>query len=130
MNDELNILYPKTMSERERLFALHDQLCREAKQLMTKKNQDYGKLKDPFNNFRKRGALGILTRLEDKVDRIDSFVEKGFNAVASESVRDTVVDLINYAVLLYGFLEQEGVLDGEKEIGLVTPNPQQLAGVE
>ena len=99
---------------REDLRLLHEALCEEARQLMKAKNHDYACTEDPFRNFRTYGALGILVRLSDKEARLRSFIENGKLEVTNESVRDTILDLINYAVLFHGYL-----LDAQKDIGPV-----------
>jgi hypothetical protein len=91
---------------REQLFELHTILTNNALSLMKLKNQDYGGDTDPFNNFHRHGEFGILVRMSDKLARLESFCQKGFNAVSSEGVTDTVMDMINYSVLLTGLLIQ------------------------
>jgi hypothetical protein len=93
---------------RDDLFILHTQLCREAKKLMVAKNHDYSSKTDPFRSFRMFGGKGILVRMGDKLTRLESFMDKGELKVKDENVRDTVLDLINYSVLLYGYLQDGG----------------------
>lgn len=92
------------------LYLLHTNLCAEALELMKKKNEDYATGNDPFRNFRTFGELGILVRMSDKIARLRTFLERGEFSVADESCRDSIRDLINYAVLLQGMLvEREPV---------------------
>lgn len=80
---------------------------------MAKKNHDYSK-NGPFDNFKVCEAFqitsaqnGILVRLGDKISRLVSISEKG-SQVKDESVEDTILDVINYAVLYYGvYLEKQ-----------------------
>ena len=95
------------MTPRENLLALHDKLCSDAKGLMVRKNQDYAKSDDPLKNFRKRGLLGMLVRLEDKMARLDTFVETGILAVSEEPVDDLFRDIINYAILMQYWVNEE-----------------------
>lgn len=104
--------YSHLDDKRQSLLSLHEELCRQGRELMELKNQDYGGVADPFANFRRFGALGILVRLDDKLSRLTSFVEKGDLKLKSESVQDTIVDGINYLVLLAAFLKSEGMIDG------------------
>jgi hypothetical protein len=78
---------------------------------MVRKNHDYAghTEKDPFANFRLcesaglcSTAAGILVRLSDKLSRLATFVAKGKLTVSDESVEDTILDVINYAVLFQG----------------------------
>ena len=90
---------------RQDLLALHESLSTEARELMVKKNTDYGANADPYRNFRTFGELGILVRLSDKISRLQSFLENGGFAVKEEGLHDTVLDIINYAVLFEGFVK-------------------------
>lgn len=74
---------------------------------MVVKNHDYAASDDPFRNFRTFGELGILVRLSDKIARLQSFIENGELMVKDESVLDTVLDITNYAVLFYGYVEEK-----------------------
>jgi hypothetical protein len=96
-------------SARERLFALHDAMCKSAKATMRKKNFDYAKEDDPYHNFRRHGLKGFVVRMDDKMCRLDGFVDKGTLSVEDESIQDTLEDLINYAVLFRGWLEEKKV---------------------
>lgn len=95
------------------IFLLHDRLSGDAVALMRKKNHDYGGNSDPYRNFRMAANLGvdplagILVRMGDKLARLGTYVEKGQLQVKDESVRDTVLDIINYAVLFYGMSKAE-----------------------
>lgn len=90
---------------REELQEYHEALCNEARELMRRKNEDYACAEDPFRNFRMFGRLGILVRMSDKLARLRTFTERGTLSVKDESVRDAIVDLINYAVLFGAYDE-------------------------
>lgn len=94
-------------NKREQLFALHNAICSDALALMRKKNVDYGGKDDPFRNFHLFGGLGILVRMSDKIARLRSFEERGEFAVENESLKDTVIDLCNYAILYYAYKGRE-----------------------
>ena len=66
----------------------------EALELFQKKNNDYG---DAFATF---GLIGVLVRLEDKIQRSLTISEKGINLVEEEKLRDTLLDLHNYAAMV------------------------------
>ena len=65
----------------------------EALELFTKKNADYG------DAFAKYGIVGVLMRIEDKIQRSLSITKNGINLVESESLKDTLLDLHNYAAM-------------------------------
>ena len=101
---------------REDLVKLHGQLITEAHHLMVRKNKDYAGRsgEEPFANFTRVEAMGIcsttkgfLVRRTDKMSRLSSFADAGTFAVADESLRDTVLDIINYAILLYAYETEE-----------------------
>jgi len=91
--------------KRQHLLDRHKELCAAAHSLMEKKNQDYASDNDPFRNFRMAGRKGIPVRLGDKVARLMSFCERGDLKVSDESVEDTVLDIINYAILFHEYKE-------------------------
>lgn len=83
-------------------------------EISKRKNSDYtGDTDDPFSNFSSVESLGIKTevgfivRMNDKMKRLASFVEKGTLEVKDESVKDTLQDLANYCILFAGYLESK-----------------------
>lgn len=77
------------------------QVMLEASELRFEKLKQYGLCYDSF------GAIGISMRLKDKVSRLINFyesqlynrdIEKSFRE-SSETVRDTLLDIINYAAM-------------------------------
>ncbi len=71
----------------------------EGKELFRKKNQDYG---DAFATY---GTVGVLVRLGDKIHRLQSITSKGINLVEDEKLRDTLLDLHNYAAMAIMLLD-------------------------
>lgn len=65
----------------------------EALDLFIKKNADYG---DAFATF---GVIGVLVRIEDKIKRCLSISSKNVQLVDDETLRDTLIDLHNYAAM-------------------------------
>ena len=63
------------------------------KNLFIRKNTDYG------NSFEDFGFLGIMVRLNDKINRMKSLCNKSKEEVNDESFIDTVQDLYNYTLL-------------------------------
>lgn len=89
----------KANMTRDDLTKLHSDLSSAAAHLMKAKNHDYAHSDDIFRNFRMFGSFGILVRLSDKIARLRSFEDSGQFAVQDERLDDTIVDIINYAVL-------------------------------
>jgi hypothetical protein len=65
----------------------------EALELFRKKNTDYG---DAFATY---GTVGVIVRMGDKIQRLLSISKKGIALVDNESLRDTLIDLHNYAAM-------------------------------
>lgn len=61
------------------------------------KNRDYN---DSFGqSFQKWGLPMTCIRLGDKLNRLDAFAQGADMKVKDESVRDTLMDLANYAIM-------------------------------
>ena len=69
------------------------QIQSDALELFTKKNADYG---DAFAKF---GLVGVLMRIEDKIQRALSISKSGVVLVDDEGIKDTLLDLHNYAAM-------------------------------
>ena len=76
------------MSRVEQYRAIHG----EALELFIRKNADYG---DAFATF---GTIGVLVRIQDKLNRAIS-LDKNKITLVDESIRDTLLDLHNYAAM-------------------------------
>jgi len=72
----------------------------EALKLFTKKNIDYG---DAFAQY---GVIGVLMRIEDKIQRALSITKNNITLVNNESIKDTLLDLHNYAGMAFMLLEE------------------------
>jgi hypothetical protein len=64
-----------------------------ALEIFKKKNTDYG------DAFAKYGVIGVLMRIEDKIQRAISITKNGVNLVNDEGLNDTLLDLHNYAAM-------------------------------
>ena len=72
-------------------------ITEEMNALYERKNHDYG---NSFSEtFRKLGIISAATRMLDKMNRIVSLVTKDQQKVNDESLRDTLIDIANYAVM-------------------------------
>jgi len=74
---------------------------KEALELFIRKNADYG---DAFADY---GTVGILVRIGDKIRRMQSITSKGVNLVEDEKLRDTLIDLHNYAAMAIMCMETD-----------------------
>lgn len=77
----------------------HALLCDQIHKTYVDKNTDYG---DSFSkSFEEFGPIAGVIRMEDKMSRIKSLIKKGGDQkVVDESMKDTLLDLTNYALML------------------------------
>lgn len=75
----------------------HKILCEEINDLYAKKNHDYG---DSFHkSFLEEGMAMVRIRLGDKFNRFKTLSRNTDQKVMDESIRDTLIDLANYAMM-------------------------------
>lgn len=85
----------------------HKQVCYELNALYDKKNRDYG---DSFaKSFKDYGLVMAAIRIGDKYNRLHNLTARGADVshVADESIRDTLLDLANYAIMTVMELDAE-----------------------
>lgn len=83
----------------------HAALCGELHALYERKNADYG---DSFHKtWLEEGAAMARIRLSDKLNRFKSLTRGNAQSVHDESVRDTLIDLANYAIMTVAELDAE-----------------------
>jgi hypothetical protein len=85
----------------------HKEIADELNTIYISKNHDYG---DSFGEtFRKLGIISAITRITDKVNRLQSLAVKTGEErkVKDESIKDTLYDLANYAIMSIIELESE-----------------------
>ena len=72
--------------------ALYDQVLNEAKELMMRKNHDYGEA------WREMSKEGIVDMILAKIIRIKTILAHEGKTIASEGVEGNYFDIINYAI--------------------------------
>ena len=72
----------------------------EGLELFKKKNADYG---DAFANY---GPVGVLVRMGDKISRLNHITKNGITLVENEKLKDTLIDLHNYAAMAIMLLDE------------------------
>jgi len=77
-----------------------EKIQKEARDLFSIKNKDYG------NAFAAYGPVGVLVRIGDKVQRLQSINKSGITLVKDEKIRDTLIDLHNYAAMAIMLLDE------------------------
>jgi hypothetical protein len=98
------------------LLNIHEETCEKCKTMMIRKNKDYtggDTATDIFANFNSAKIIGmhpvkgLLIRVIDKVQRINSFANDKKLSVSDETVYDACEDIINYAILAKAMLMKE-----------------------
>lgn len=75
----------------------HKIICEEINDLYARKNHDYG---DSFHQtFVEEGMAMARIRLGDKFNRFKTLSRGEDQKVNDESIRDTLIDLANYAIM-------------------------------
>lgn len=83
----------------------HKLICEELNKLYEKKNHDYG---DSFGiSFKEEGMAMARIRLGDKLNRFKTLSRSNRREVTDESIRDTLIDLANYAIMTILEMENE-----------------------
>lgn len=76
---------------------MHREICEKINDLYARKNHDYG---DSFHQtFVEEGMAMARIRLGDKFNRFKTLSRSGEQKVDDESIRDTLIDLANYAIM-------------------------------
>ena len=79
----------------------YERVQKEANELFRKKNTDYG------DAFAKYGTVGVLVRMGDKIARLQSISKNSVTLVDDEKLRDTLIDLHNYAAMAIMCLDEK-----------------------
>lgn len=72
--------------------------------LYEKKDKDYGCSYE--KSIKKYGAVAGLVRISDKFNRLENLMLNGECEIKDESIKDTLMDLANYAIMLYMEVEE------------------------
>lgn len=86
--------------------------CDDLKELLIRKNRDYGNSAE--KSFNKWGHKAFMIRIEDKMNRLENLIKNGENnLVKDESLYDTVLDLAGYELLWMVELTKKGESSNE-----------------
>ena len=84
---------------------IHGKVCKELTETYKKKNADYGNSFE--NSLDKHGLIAGIVRMDDKMSRLISLNSKNEQLVLDESLRDTLMDLANYAIMSVMWLDEQ-----------------------
>lgn len=82
-----------------------ENIQKECLELFKRKNKDYG------DAFAQHGSIGVLIRIGDKINRTLNITNRGINLVDDESLRDTLLDLHNYAAMALMLIDEKKSLN-------------------
>ena len=100
----------KSKSEETGSIADFREIIEEMIQLYTRKNKDYGNaFKQSYSEF---GSIMCAIRINDKLNRFKTLIKQN-KEVKTESIKDTLIDLANYAVMTIIEIEREKNLRSE-----------------
>ena len=86
--------------------ARHMEICKALNDLYERKNHDYG---DSFHvTFLEEGMAMPRIRLGDKFRRFKTLSRQGDRKVNDESIKDTLLDLANYAIMTVMEMDEAG----------------------
>lgn len=85
----------------EQATAIYDKVLLEAKELMVRKNHDYGEA------WREMSREGIVDMILAKIIRIKTIIAHNGKTIASEGVEGNYFDIINYAIFDLIHYEQD-----------------------
>ena len=95
----------------------HLEVCGELNVTYEKKNADYG---DSFaQSLDKHGLIAAIVRMDDKMNRVINLYKADEQLVEDESIRDTLMDLANYAIMSVMWLDTESA--NESDGGYMPP---------
>ena len=101
----------------------HKKMCDDLHDLYVQKNTAYG---DSFGEtYKKLGIISAVTRISDKYNRLVNLATHRDVNCGDESLRDTLVDLSNYAIMTAMEIDNEKVTD--EDTPWKTPTSDDLA---
>ena len=92
---------PSTSTPTPNRIKQMEDIQHQALEMFRRKNADYG---DAFAKF---GVIGVLMRIEDKIQRALSISKSQIQLVKDEKIEDTLLDLHNYAAMALMLLGEE-----------------------
>jgi len=103
----------QTTMTRDEFIIEIENFYKEGVSLIKKKNADYCGDDDPFKNFMLAEHIGFASaensigvRMSDKLSRVATLLKQDAE-VSEETIRDTLIDLANYAAILCAYVTNE-----------------------
>ena len=96
---------------RQEIEAFRARILHTSKEVMADRSNDYATDVDALRNINScqflgvEPGVGVLIRMQDKIARLSQLFQG--KTLQSERAMDSVVDLINYSILLGAIIEQD-----------------------
>ena len=103
--DVASMYHEKLTLDEPNNVQIHEKICKELNKTYEKKNADYGNSFE--NSLDKHGLIAGIIRMDDKMSRLISLNSKKEQLVLDESLRDTLMDLANYAIMSVMWLDEQ-----------------------
>ena len=104
-------LYNNKVTSNDFCVEIHKKVCEKLNLIYKQKNEDYG---NSFHNtYMEEGLAMARVRLSDKLERFKR-LSRADPKVTEESIRDTLLDLANYAIMTYMEIESFGFVKEDK----------------
>ena len=106
MHDTAYVDTPQLGGAPVKKYERHSEITKQLNEIYIAKNTDYG---DAFGDtFKKLGIISAVTRIADKTNRLMSLSAKTESErnVKDETIKDTLMDLANYAIMTLIEMEQ------------------------
>ena len=101
------------MTKKQKYMLMAEETLDNVLSIVKAKNHDYtSDSDDPFANFRLstlegvEPSRGLLIRVQDKLQRIRTFLSRGTLQVDGEGVDDAIHDIIGYMLILKGMVNE------------------------
>lgn len=99
------------------IYRIYTKIWLEIRELRNKKGKDYGTPEDPFANIRGskdfgvKAWVGAAKSADDCLVRIAKYAREGH--LENDSIRDVMLDLANYAIIMATLWEEEQKTNGK-----------------
>ena len=91
------------ITEQERNIMSMKKVQSKGLETFIKKNKDYG------DSYKEYGIVGLLIRIQDKINRAITIDKNNISLVEDENMKDTLLDLHNYAAMGMMLLNENNI---------------------
>lgn len=106
--------------QKQELLTFADNVFNDCMTILERKGSDYATNEDAFKNFKNSEMVGVpatkgvIIRMMDKMSRIANLIDND-PKVVDERFEDTIMDLINYAIILSAMKHESTIFHTSEE---------------